>query len=728
VENDTKAADVPHYSERIFFGAAFYDEYRVTGTLETDLDLMVDAGFSVIRVGESVWSTWEPSPGRFELEWLTPVLDAAHARGLHVVVGTPTYAVPSWLSHTHPEIAAEVATGVRQPWGYRQEVNVAHPTFRFYAERVIRAVIGRHAQHPAVIGFQVDNEPGLHLLHNADVFAGFKDFLRGRYGDVDSLNREWGLTFWSHRLRDWDELWPVDGNHSPQYQIEWRRFQAHVVNTFIGWQADVVREYARPDQFVTTCISYERPAVDDVAMVKSLDVTAGNPYYKMQESLRRGVDVRREEMWWSSGVWGLFEQGDRMYSTSQSPFFVTETNAQSIGQSHWQNHTPYPGQIKLAAMALISRGARMIEYWQWQTLHFGIETYWGGVLPHSGRPGRIYREVAELGHTIKELEPQLVGYQPDADVTFLYSMDTKWSFGFYPPLADDDGGPDRDAYLRIFDSFYRGAFDADRQARILHLSQLLETPVDQLVHQNPVLVVPSLYVAGDAALDVLVEYAKAGGHLVLGIRTGYGDDLARARPQRAPARLGGAAGIWYDEYSTLDTPARVGDVALDAGPVSKTTQLALDEDAGGTGWADALQPDGCEVLARFEDGLYAGGPAVTTNQAGSGRITYVGTVPSASFARSLMAWAVPQPIAAQWERGTTVTVSSGHTTSHRVWFVSNWSPEPASVCVPTHAVANGDSVEAGTRIELAPWSVKPFVTVRDDRRAPVPETGNVLVS
>ena len=57
----------------------------------------------------------------------------------------------------------------------------------------------------------------------------------------------------------------------------------------------------------------------------------------------------------------------------------------------------------------------MIEYWQWQTLHYGIETYWGGVLPHSQRPGRVYREVAELGHRLERPRGALDGFVPDAD-------------------------------------------------------------------------------------------------------------------------------------------------------------------------------------------------------------------------------------------------------------------------------------------------------------------------
>ena len=87
-------------------GTAYYNEYLPDPTrLETDLRLMTDAGITCIRVGESVWSTWEPRDGEFDLEWLTPVLDAAHAHGIDVIFGTPTYAVPPWLARTHPELA-----------------------------------------------------------------------------------------------------------------------------------------------------------------------------------------------------------------------------------------------------------------------------------------------------------------------------------------------------------------------------------------------------------------------------------------------------------------------------------------------------------------------------------------------------------------------------------------------------------------------------------------------
>ncbi|HEY0616244.1 MAG TPA: beta-galactosidase, partial [Kribbella sp.] len=586
-------------SSRVLFGAAYYHEYQPHDRLETDLDLMVDAHFSVIRVGESVWSSWEPENGRFDLDWLQPVLDGAHARGIAVLLGTPTYAVPPWLARLYPEIAGENATGRRIPWGARQEVDFTHPAFRFHAERVIRKIVARYADHPAVIGYQVDNEPGNELFHNHGVFQRFVDHLKHTYGDVETLNREWGLVYWSHRLSDWADLWTPDGNVQPQYDLAWRRFQAEQTTEFIGWQADIVREYAHENQFVTTCISYERPAIADDALTEQLDVTAGNPYYAMQDGLLLPAGDDHRQHWTTVGTWALYLSADRMYSSRQEPYLVTETNAQSIGYP-WDNRPAYDGQWRQAAWALISRGASMIEYWHWHTLHFGAETYWGGVLPHSGRPGRTYAELSRLGAELEAAGDAVAGLTPDADVTMLYSLPSKWLMQKYPPLSRDDGSPDDRSYHGLFDPFYRGAFDAGLQVRVLHVSQFTGS-ADELVARHPVLVVPGLYIADDALLDLLVSYAAAGGHLVVGPRTAYADEEARARTAVMPARLSEAAGVWYDEYSNLssDLPVRAAGSSLD-----------LDEAAAGTRWVDGLQTTDAEVLAGYEHQHFGRWPAV----------------------------------------------------------------------------------------------------------------------
>jgi beta-galactosidase len=682
--------------QRVLFGAAYYHEYQPYDRLERDLDLMAQARFSVIRVGESVWSTWEPENGRFDLDWLQPVLDGAHQRGIAVVLGTPTYAVPPWLVRLYPEIAGERTTGQRIPWGARQEVDFTHPGFRFHAERVIRKIIARYADHPAVIGFQVDNEPGNELFHNHGVFQRFVDRLRHTYGDVETLNNEWGLVYWSHRLSDWADLWTPDGNWQPQYDVAWRRFQADQTTEFIGWQADIVREYAGPGQFVTTCISYDRPAQADDDLVRRLDVTAGNPYYAMQDGLLHPQTGSALQNWTTRSTWALYQSADRMYSSKQEPFLVTETNAQSIGYP-WDNRPAYDGQWRQAAWALISRGAKMIEYWHWHTLHFGAETYWGGVLPHNGEPGRTYAQLARLGAELESAGSLVAELTPDSDVTMLYSLPSKWLMQKYPPLALEDGSPDDRSYHGLFDPFYRGAFDAGLQTRILHTSQFTGSPEDLAAH-HPVLVVPGLYLAEDSLLDQLIAYAAAGGHLVVGPRTAYADHEARARTETQPARLAAAAGVAYDEFSNLGDELKV--------TAAAGSPLDLGDDTAATRWADGLRVDDADVLAGYEHPHFGRWPAITSKAHGEGRITYVGTVPNPALAIALFRWIAP----AGWtDLPSSVTVTSATSADgRRLRFVHNWAWDPARIDLPigVHDVLADTDHGVGEKLELGAWDVR----------------------
>ncbi|MDC2956847.1 beta-galactosidase [Streptomyces gilvifuscus] len=706
---------------RVLFGAAYYHEYtpaydpelRPDERLKTDLDLMAEAHFTVIRVGESVWSTWEPENGRFDLDWLQPVLDGAHERGISVILGTPTYAAPPWLARQYPEIAAEYATGRRLGWGARQEIDFTHPAFRFHAERIIRKMVARYADHPAVIGWQVDNEPGLHLLHNRGVFERFVDHLRDKYGDVETLNREWGLVYWSHRLSTWADLWTPDGNEQPQYDVAWREFQARQVTEFIGWQADIVREYARPGHFVTTCISYTRQGVEDDEMSDRLDIASGNPYYDMQDGLLLPDPTpdAHEQKWKTTGVWSMYQTADWMFASRQAPFLVTETNAQSIGFA-WDNRPGYDGQWRQAAWAHVARGARMIEYWQWQTLRFGAETYWGGVLPHSGRPGRTYAEIGRLGAEFETAGELVAGLEPDADITMVYSMPSKWLMQKYPPLATPDGEPDAAAYHRLFDPFYRGAFDAGRQVRIVHARQLHDprgeregmTPLEA-VQRHPVLVAPALYVVDDTTLDWLEAYAHAGGHLVLGPRTAYADHEARARITPAPGRLADAAGVTYDEFSNLHQA-----VPVHPAPGSP---LRLPDTATATQWVEGLTVTDAEVLAGYDHPHFGRWPAVTTRRHGAGRITCVGTAPGRDLARALAQWLAPTACSAWQDLPESVTATTGTSPAgRRVHIVHNWSWEPVRVSAPIDLsdVLDGTSVPAATPLNLGPWDVRVLVS------------------
>ncbi|HMQ65932.1 MAG TPA: beta-galactosidase [Arachnia sp.] len=691
-----------HAAHSVLFGAAYYHEYQPSPRLEEDLDLMREAGFTVVRVGESTWAKWEPEDGRFELDWMQDVLDGAHARGISVILGTPTYAVPPWLARKFPEIGAERRTGQKIGWGARQEMDYSHPAFRYHAERVIRAVVGRYHDHPAVIGFQVDNEPGLELFHNHGTFQRFVDELRHQYGTVEALNKAWGLVYWSHELSTWADLWTPDNNAQPQYDLAWRRFQSRLTTEFIGWQADIVRQIAGDEKFVTTCIAYSRPAVDDEDLTRELDVTAGNPYYAMQDALSLAdAPAANPHHWATTGAWTIYQSADRMYSSKQHRYLVTETNAGSIGGSA-MNYPAYDGQWRQVAWAFVSRGASMVEYWHWHTLHYGTETYWGGVIPHDQQPGRVYRELARIGAEFRQASDALRGLEPDADVALLWSNDAKYGLSGQPALQVDGDG-DRSSYERIFGAFYEGAFAASRSARVLHAAQLDDISGGDpaaLAERFPVLVAAGLYIADDDLLAFLRDYAAAGGHLVLGPRTGYADEEARARLERKPALLADAAGASYQEFSNLVGPV----------PVEGSTALALADDAAAVDWIDCLIPDGAEALASYRHPHFGQFPAAVTAAHGAGRVTTVGCVPNDALAAGLIAWATPGDDA--WRAGPrTLRVTSAHSDAGRLRFAHNWGWDPVTLALPVAVtdVLDGSSLAAGTAVELGPWDVRVFL-------------------
>jgi beta-galactosidase len=698
--------------DRVLFGAAYYHEYQPAPRLDADLDLMVEAGFSVIRVGESVWTTWEPEDGRFDLDWLQPVLDGAHERDIGVVLGTPTYAAPPWLARKYPEIAAEPSTGQPMPWGGRQEIDYTHPAFKFYAERIIRKIVSRYADHPAVIGYQVDNEPGMLLFHNRGVFQRFVDDLRHRYGTVEAINEAWGLVYWSHKLSTWGDLWTPDGNWQPQYDLAWRIFQAKLTTEFIAWQADIVREYARADQFVTTCISYDRPTVDDANLTAALDVTAGNPYYAMQDALAVPSTSVSTQGWTTSGAWSLFFSADRMYASKQAPFLITETNAGAIGGSS-TNFPAYDGQWRQAAWAFVARGAEMIEYWHWHTNHFGTETYWIGILPHDQQPGRVYAELSRLGDDFARAGSRVVGLRPDAQIGLLYSARSKWGLAFQAPFPQPGKGGaawspsdmDQRSYSRIFEAFYRGAFDARVPTRLIHDVQIIGPDGSRLlepaavVEELPVLIVAGLLVADDDLLNWLRDYAAAGGHLVIGPRTAYGDHEGRARLAVKPAHLADGGGVRYQEFSNLGAPLPV---------VAETDAITLSDTSAATDWVDGLISDGAKVIIGYDHPHFGQFPTVVSNEHGQGRITTVGTVPNPALAADLVRWLAAEHDQ-QWEAlPPSVTVHSAtNAAGERIHVVHNWSWTPAQLTLPRQMTDILAKDDASMRdLELGPWDVR----------------------
>ena len=463
--------------------------------LDKDIELMKRAGITVVRVGESTWTSWEPRDGEFQFAWMDRICDKMHAAGIKVVMGTPTYSIPPWLYAKHPEVmvvplgqVAHAARVLRHPaeHGHHAPGVPAGPPSASSARSpsatrsTRRSSAGRSTTKPAPTA-----RPGRTCR------PGFKEWLKRRFGTVEKMNEAWGLVYWGQLVDSWDHLPPRDGIINPGWKLEWERYSRSLVTDFLAWQARIVREYVPPTQWVTQDFHGGlRSAVDSWDIAKFLDVAAINPYHDTQDGL---------DGWWIAFI------GDFTRSLKHAPYLVTETNAQAIGWDARGQFPPYDGQLRLQAWANVASGAHMVEYWHWHSLHYGQETYWKGLLGHDLEPNRVYEEATRIGAEFKRIGPQLAGMTTKNRVAILHSADSHFGLQFMPIGTDtrDERGRPKTDYLSIQDQLHKALYAMNVGADFVFAEEPDFTGYD-------VLLVPPLYVASDALLEKIAVVREVG--------------------------------------------------------------------------------------------------------------------------------------------------------------------------------------------------------------------------
>src|SRR5580704_2352931 len=580
-------AFVPNKMDDVLYGVAYYAEYMPYERLDKDVELMQQAGITVVRIGESSWGLWEPEDGRFEYAWMDRVVEHMRKAGIKVIMGTPTYSIPAWMYKEHPEIAMTKLDGKTIGYGLRQNTDLLSPTYRFYCERVIRKIVERYKDNPAVIGFQIDNETPGGSAANHDVQEGFVNYLQHKFKTADELNKVWGLNYWGQRLNDWTEIPPEEGIINPAWQLEWQRYSQWLTTDFLAWQAAIVNQYKRPDQFVTHDLAGPpTPVVNEYAISRSVDIVAVNPYHGTQDQF--------------DGI-GSSMPGDYARSLKQTNYLVTETNAQTIGWDSKEQFPPYDGQLRLDVYTHLSSGANMVEYWHWHSIHYGQETYWKGVLSHDLEPNRAYAEVSRTAHELLRVGPNIVDLKRTNKVAILYSNDSYYGIEF---MKFSDHANYRSLMQQMYNTLYRENIGVD-----------FVFPESLNLAGYKVVVVPPLYVASEEVLNKLVEYARGGGNLVMCFKSGFTDQYDTVRWSMAPGPLREAAGFHYQEFSSLRAPLALRGDPFRAGAENKVSE-----------WAEMLVVDTAQPLAYCDHAFLGKYAAITRNHFGKGTLTYEGTV------------------------------------------------------------------------------------------------------
>jgi putative beta-galactosidase len=592
-------------TEKLYFGAAYYSEYLPYDRVEKDMEMMEKAGMNVIRIAESTWSTLEPQEGVYDFTHIDRMLNAAACHHISVIVGTPTYAVPTWLVKKYPDILAITQNG-RERYGHRQNMDITNPDYLSHAERVIRVLMEHVKDVPHVIGYQLDNETKSYGTAGPRVQAMFVDYLKENFPDINDFNHEFGLDYWSNRVNDWDDFPDVRGTINQSLAAEFCKFQRSLVTKFLSWQADIVCEYKRDDQFITQNFDFDwtthsigyQSQVDQYDASRCMTVAGADIYHPSNEELT-GAEIT---------VCGNISR-----SLKKDNYLILETEAQ--GLTPW---LPYPGQLRLQAYSHIANGSNSVMYWHWHSIHNAIESYWKGVLSHDFSENETYREAVVIGNEWNKIGSHLKNLKKENKIAIMLDNASLTGFTQFP--LEKAGANGYNTVMRWFsDALYR-----------LNIEYDMISSREQDFSGYECLIVPALYSAPESLLLALDSYVRNGGHLITTFRSGFSDEYLKIYPDMQPHILHECLGLHYDQFTHphhVDiVPVQSDVMAAAQEHFSHPDDSAFSLTSSACEWMELITCDTAVPVLKYSHPAYERYAAAAKNQYGNGSTLYFGTM------------------------------------------------------------------------------------------------------
>jgi beta-galactosidase len=559
-----------------------------------DIQLMKEAGVTMVSLGIFGWAQVEPRPGEFDFEWFDRVMDLLHGGGVAVCLATMTASPPPWMSQRHPEILPMRADGTRLWPGGRQHYCPSSPVYREYAGRLVERLASRYADHPALALWHIGNEYGCHVSDcYCDVSAAaFRDWLRARYGDLDQLNKAWSTAFWSQRYTDWEQVLPprtAPTFPNPAQRLDYARFSSDEMLACYRVEKDVV-DRVTPDVPVTTNFLGVWKPIDFFAWAPHVDVVSHDSYPDPHDP---------------STVSEVGFAYDLMRSLGDGEPWLLMEQAPSAVNWRDRNGPKPPGVMRLWSWQAIAHGADSVLFFQWRQSRGGAEKFHSAMVPHGGAETRIHREVRELGRELAD-HPELVGTRLRSEVAIVADWSSWWA-------VELDSHPSAAVrHTETVLAHYRPLYDANVACAVVPPGADLST--------YRLVVVPNLYLVGHADAANLTEYVRRGGTLLMSYFSGIVDRSDRVHLGGYPAPFRELLGLRVEEFWPL--------------PEGATVDLAGDVGTGSI-WTEDIHLEGAAALAVFGSGELSGRPAITRHRLGKGTAYYCGTRPDPPTMRRL---------------------------------------------------------------------------------------------
>ena len=683
--------------DSFLYGVVYYPEQWPESRWDSDLARIAETHMNVVRMGEGAWSVWEPEEGRYDFALFDRALELCQKHGLKAIMGTPTYTPPAWLTEYYPEVSRASFQGTRLTHGSRRHYNYTSPVYRQKSQAITEALAEHYKSHPAVIGWQIDNELNCHLdvsFAPSDHKA-FRLWCQDRYSTLDALNKAWGTSFWSQTYIAWDQVWlprPTVTYQNPSLLLDFYRFTSDMTILFGALQCQIIRRIA-PHQFITHNAFQTMTNVDLSKFVReAVDFVSYDSYpeFKVCDLTLPARFRDRSESKFLSRMRGV-----------SAKFMVLEQQSGPSGQiggvlngnPDYLHPTPKPGQMRLWCWNSIANGADGLLYFRWRSLPYGSEAHWNGLLYHDERNLWRLEEAKRLGAEIKRLAGTLTGTRCVSNAAILYDFDNESH-----ARIERVTGKHREANeLSVFQALSERHLSVDMRP----LSNVEES---EHLADYKIVFFPHAHVLTAADLQNLQAYVDGGGTLVFGCWSGYRDRNHWCYDADGKA--------FYEKL----VGARVADFTVVAPGENPNIRFGhSDSLLEAPVFNEVLEGVGAKVsvLASYASDYYAGRPAVTLYRSGQGRVVHFGCFFTPENVAALLdVLEIQDPLAAWAEIPAEIQTVIRSNGTEEFCFLLNFTSKPQPVTFKESTFDLVEEQKLKSRAEIPPYGVR---LVRYDR-------------
>lgn len=602
----------------IAFGGDYNPDQWSEETWDDDVCLMKKAGVNTVALAIFSWDRIQPQENRWDFGWLDRIIDKLGKAGIATDLASATATAPLWLYEKHPEVLPCDKFGHPVNAGSRQSWSPTSPVFKEYALTLCRKLAERYGSNPYVTAWHMGNEYGWNNRedYSDNALEAFRAWCRRKYGTIDALNQAWGTTFWGQEMNDFDEVliprfMGADSMVNPGQKLDFERFGNDMLLDFYKAERDAIAEICPDKPFTTNfMVSTDQCCMDYADWANEVNFVSNDHYF------HEGGEMHLDELACSDALMDSFALG--------KPWYVMEHSTSAV---QWKplNMRKRKGETVRDSLAHVAMGADAINFFQWRASAFGAESFHSAMVPHAGEDTKLFRQVCELGETLRTLaDAGVQGSELErSDTAILFSAESEWATRSQtlPSMKLNHWHDVRD--------WYRAFLNAGSRADIV--------PLKYDWSDYKTVVLPTVLMLSAVDTRRLADFAAAGGRVVVGYATGLIDENFHTwlggYPGAGNGLLRDMLGIRGEEFNILGSgvegePEAIrlgagGEVALeDAAALNGATTRLWQNDVTVTG-------DRTQVLAMYageeaDEWELDGMAAVTRNPYGAGEAYFVG--------------------------------------------------------------------------------------------------------